>query len=104
MAPDVLRGLTVTSLSDLYSRGALAYRLLAGPAEPRRTATADGLGSPPRTWRLADVRPGRRSAWRSPSTALERVRDARQSSVAEFRDQLRAADRPGAQLVRREAA
>ena len=58
MAPEVLRGVTVTSLSDLYSRAALAYPLLAGPAEPRRTATADGLGAPPRTRRLADVRPG----------------------------------------------
>jgi hypothetical protein len=47
---------------------------------------------------------GCRSAWRSPSTALERDRDARESSVAEVRDQLRAADRPGAQLMQREAA
>ena len=35
----------MTALSDLYSLGALAYRLLAGPPEPRLR-------------RLADVRPG----------------------------------------------
>jgi hypothetical protein len=35
----------VTSLSDPYLLGTLAYRLLAGPPEPRRAATADEVGA-----------------------------------------------------------
>lgn len=40
MAPEVLRGGTVSPLSDLYSLGALAYRLLGGPPERRSAAAA----------------------------------------------------------------
>jgi eukaryotic-like serine/threonine-protein kinase len=75
MAPEVLRGETVSPLSDLYSLGALAYRLLAGPPE-RRSATAAKLPTG-----VTDV----------VDRALEPDPDARQSSVAEFRAQLLAA-------------
>jgi eukaryotic-like serine/threonine-protein kinase len=92
IAPEVLRGETVTALSDLYSLGALAYRLLAGPPEPRLR-------------RLADVRPGLPAGVaEAVDRALEHDPHARQSSVAEFRAQLRPADRPAARLPRREAA
>ena len=94
----------MTSLSDLYSLGALAYRLLAGPPEPQCAATADRVGACPRTRRLADVRPGLPVAMADAvDRALEHDLDARQSSVAEFRDQLRPADRPAGRLLRREA-
>jgi serine/threonine-protein kinase len=36
VAPEVLRGAVPTPRSDLYSLGVAAYRLLAGPREPRR--------------------------------------------------------------------
>lgn len=77
MAPEVLRGGTVSPLSDLYSLGALAYRLLGGPPE-RRSAAAAKLSAG-----VADVI----------DRALEPDPDpdARQSSVAEFRAQLLAA-------------
>jgi serine/threonine-protein kinase len=75
MAPEVLRGETVTPLSDLYSLGALAHRLLAGPPE-RRSAAAATLPAG-----VADVI----------DRALEHDPDARQSSLAEFRAQLLAA-------------
>ena len=105
MPPEVLRGERVTSLSDLYSLGALAYRLLAGPPEPRRAATGDRVGDCPRLRRLADVRPGVPvGVADAVDRALEHDPDARQSSVAEFRAQLLAADGRGAQLMRREAA
>lgn len=92
IAPEVLRGETVTALSDLYSLGALAYRLLAGPPEPRLR-------------RLADVRPGLPAGVaEAVDRALEHDPHARQSSVAEFRAQLRPADRPAARPPRREAA
>ena len=79
----------MTSLSDLYSLGALAYRLLAGPPEPRRVATGDRVGACPRLRRLADVRPGLPvGVADAVDRALEHDPDARQSSVAEFRAQL----------------
>lgn len=88
MAPEVLRGEAVTPLSDLYSLGALAYRLLAGPPERRSAAAAAKLPGA-----VAEVI----------DSALERDPDARQSSVGEFRAQLLAAHgRPG--LVRSRAA
>lgn len=103
--PEVLRGERVTSLSDLYSLGALAYRLLAGPPEPRRAATGDRAGACPRLQRLADVRPGLPiGVTDAVDRALEHDPDARQSSVAEFRDHLRAADRTAPRPLRRQAA
>jgi serine/threonine protein kinase len=75
MAPEVLRGGAASPLSDLYSLGALAYRLLGGPPE-RRSAAAAKLSAG-----VADVI----------ERALEHDPDARQSSVAEFRAQLLAA-------------
>jgi serine/threonine-protein kinase len=87
MAPEVLRGETVTPLSDLYSLGALAYRLLAGPPE-RRAAASVRLPAG-----VADVI----------DRALEHDPQARQSSVAEFRAQLLAARRPH-RVAQREAA
>lgn len=105
MPPEVLRGERVTSLSDLYSLGALAYRLLAGPPEPRRAATGDRVGDCPRLRRLADVRPGLPvGVADAVDRALEHDPDARQSSVAEFRAQLLGAVGRGAPLMRREAA
>jgi hypothetical protein len=63
------------------------------------------VGACPRLPRLADVRPGLPvGVADTVDRALEHDPDARQSSVAEFRAQLLAADGRGAQLVRREAA
>jgi serine/threonine-protein kinase len=87
MAPEVLRGETASPLSDLYSLGALAYRLLAGPPE-RRSAAAVGLPAG-----VADVI----------DRTLDHDPQARQSSVAEFRAQLLAAHRPH-RVVQHEAA
>lgn len=87
MAPEVLRGETAGPLSDLYSLGALAYRLLAGPPEGRSAA---GAGLPPGVANVID-------------RALERDPKARQPSVAEFRAQLLAAHRPH-RVTQREAA
>jgi serine/threonine protein kinase len=87
MAPEVLRGETASPLSDLYSLGALAYRLLAGPPEGRSAA---GAGLPDG---VADVI----------DRALEHDPKARQPSVAEFRAQLLAAHRPY-RVIQREAA
>lgn len=87
MAPEVLRREAVSPLSDLYSLGALAYRLLAGPPE-RRSAAGAKLPAG-----VADVI----------DRALEPDPDDRQSSVAEFRAELLTAHgSPG--LVQREAA
>ena len=103
--PEVLRGERVTSLSDLYSLGALAYRLLAGPPEPQRAASGDRVGASPRLRRLADVRPGLPvGVADAVDRALEHDPDARQSSVAEFLDQLRIADRTAPRPLRRQAA
>ena len=78
MAPEVLRGEIASPLSDLYSLGALAYRLLAGPPEERSAA---GAGLPAG---VADVI----------DRAQEDDPEARQPSVAEFRAELLAAHRP----------
>jgi serine/threonine protein kinase len=99
ISPEVLRGERATSLSDLYSLGALAYRLLAGPPEPRRAATGDRGGACPRLRRLADVRPGLPvGVADAVDHALEHDPDARQSSVAEFRSSA-----PGRRRTRRAA-
>jgi serine/threonine-protein kinase len=87
MAPEVLRGETAGPLSDLYSLGALAYRLLAGPPEGRAAAGAELPAG------VADVI----------DRALEHDPKARQPSVAEFRAQLLAAHRPH-RVIQREAA
>ena len=105
MAPAVLRGETPSALSDLYSLGAVAHRLLAGPLEPRSAATANQASACPRLRPLADVRHGLPASVADViDRALEHDPGARQSSVAEFRAQLLAADRRGPQLMRREAA
>ena len=87
VAPEVLRREAVGPLSDLYSLGALAYRLLAGPPERRVGAGARVPAG------VADVI----------DRALQHDPQARQSSVAEFRAQLLAAHRPN-RVVQREAA
>jgi serine/threonine-protein kinase len=87
MAPEVLRGEAATPLSDLYSLGALAYRLLAGSPERRTAATQLPAA-------VADVI-GR---------AVQEDPRARQSSVAEFRAQLLAAHGVGGRLVQSRAA
>jgi serine/threonine-protein kinase len=78
MAPEVLRGEPASPLSDLYSLGALAYRLLAGPPE-QRSAAGPGLPAS-----VADVI----------DRAQEDDPKDRQPSVAEFRAELLAAHRP----------
>jgi eukaryotic-like serine/threonine-protein kinase len=87
MAPEVLRGEPASPLSDLYSLGALAYRLLAGPPEERSAA---GAGLPAS---VADVI----------NRAQEDDPKARQPSVAEFRAELLAAHRPH-RVIQSEAA
>jgi serine/threonine protein kinase len=87
MAPEVLRGEPASPLSDLYSLGALAYRLLAGPPEERAAA---GAGLPAS---VADVI----------NRAQEDDPKARQPSVAEFRAELLAAHRPH-RVIQSEAA
>ena len=87
MAPEVVRREAVSPLSDLYSLGALTYRLLAGPPERRSAAAANVPAG------VADVI----------DRALEHDPDGRQSSVAEFRAELLIAHgSPG--LAQREAA
>jgi serine/threonine-protein kinase len=87
MAPEVLGGEAAGPLSDLYSLGALAYRLLAGPPDGRSAAGAELPAV------VADVI----------DRALEHDPNARQPSVAEFRAQLLEAHRPR-RVMQHEAA
>jgi serine/threonine-protein kinase len=92
VAPEVLRGAGPSPRSDLYSLGAVAYRLLAGPScVPPRDAHATAplasaaTGMPP----LAEARPNLpRRLTEAVQQALANEPDARQDSVAEFRAQL----------------
>jgi serine/threonine-protein kinase len=91
VAPEILRGARPSPRSDLYSLGAVAYRLLLGPelpsADPGCTAplTTGVRRMPP----LSEGRPGLpRGMSEAVQQALAPEPDARQESVAEFRAQL----------------
>lgn len=92
VAPEVLRGAGPSPRSDLYSLGAVAYRLLAGPlqvhpADPR--ATAPLATAVPRMPPLAEARPDLPACVNDAvQRALENEPGGRQVSVAEFRAQL----------------
>jgi serine/threonine protein kinase len=91
VAPEIACGARPSPRSDLYSLGAVAYRLLLGPEVP----PADPGGTAPLTTAvrrmppLSEGRPGLpRSLCEAVQQALAPEPDARQASVAEFRAQL----------------
>jgi serine/threonine protein kinase len=97
IAPEVLRGAPPSPRSDLYSLGAVAYKLLAGPSPSRCNgpmSTAPLVTAVARHVPLAEARP---CLPRSLSEAVERAvaddPDARQESVADFRAALMTAPR-----------
>lgn len=80
IAPEILRGAEPSPRSDLYSLGVVAYRLLTGrsPIHPREPEAP-----------LAEARPGLpRMLTEAVGQALADEPDARQASVAEFREHL----------------
>jgi serine/threonine protein kinase len=98
LAPERLRGHEPTPRSDLYSLGAVAYRLLVGPSERRPGATAPMTTAAARLPPLAEVRPGLPPALNSAiEQALAEDPHERQDSVAQFRAQIGAGTAP--QLV-----
>jgi serine/threonine protein kinase len=97
VAPEVVRGAGPSAQSDLYSLGAVAHRLLVGPAVP----AADPGGTAPLTTAitrmrpLSDARPDLpRGLCGAFEQALAHEPDARQESVAELRAQLREGHAP----------
>ena len=97
VAPEIVRGAKASPRSDLYSLGAVAYRLLLGPEAPSADpgCTAPLTTAVPRRPPLAEGLPGlARGAYEAIQQALAPEPDARQKSVAEFRAQLLDGDTP----------
>jgi eukaryotic-like serine/threonine-protein kinase len=91
VAPEIVRGAKPSRRSDLYSLGAVAYRLLLGPEVPSADpgCTAPLTTAVPRRPPLSEGRPGLpRGLHEAVQQALTPEPDARQESVAEFRAQL----------------
>jgi serine/threonine-protein kinase len=93
VAPELLRGAAATPSSDLYSLGAVAYRLLAGrpsfrSGDPQATAAIPYATGPfpPLAYLRPDL-PGRLIA--AIRRAMSDEPDLRQASVAEFSAELR---------------
>jgi serine/threonine protein kinase len=91
VAPEIVRGAKPSPRSDLYSLGAVAYRLLLGPevpsADPGRTAPL--TTAVPRRPPLSEGLPGLpRGLYQAVQQALAPEPDARQESAAELRAQL----------------
>lgn len=91
VAPEIVRGAKPSPRSDLYSLGAVAYRLLLGPEVPSADpgCTAPLATAVPRRPPLSERLPGLPCGL---SDAVQRALapepDARQESVAEFRAEL----------------
>ena len=97
VAPEIVRGAKASPRSDLYSLGAVAYRLLLGPEVPSADpgCTAPLTTAVPRRPPLSEGLPGlARGAYEAIQQALAPEPDARQESVAEFRAQLLDGDTP----------
>jgi serine/threonine-protein kinase len=90
--PEILKGGGPSPRSDLYALGTVAHRFLAGPTAFRPSATGDTTPlatAAPRLQSLAELRPGLpHRLSEAVDQALSVDPDARQRSVAEFRDQL----------------
>jgi serine/threonine protein kinase len=91
VAPEITCGAKPSPRSDLFSLGAVAYRLLLGPAvapaDPGCTAAL--MTAAPRRPPLSEGLPGLpRGVHEAVQQALAPEPDARQESVAEFRAQL----------------
>jgi tRNA A-37 threonylcarbamoyl transferase component Bud32 len=88
VAPEILRGARPSPLSDLYSLGVVAYRLLAGPLPAGHgdpDATAPLPTAAPSMQPLDKARPGLpRGLTDAIEQSLAKDPDARQDSVAEF--------------------
>jgi serine/threonine protein kinase len=97
VAPEIVRGAKASPRSDLYSLGAVAYRLLLGPEAPSADpgCTAPLTTAVPRRPPLSEGLAGlARGVYEAIQQALAPEPDARQESVAEFRAQLLDADTP----------
>ena len=91
VAPEIVGGARPSPRSDLYSLGAVAYRLFLGPQGPPADpgCTAPLPTAVRRMPALSEVRPGMpRGLYEAVDQALAPDPDARQESVAQFRAQL----------------
>ena len=91
VAPEIVGGARPPPRSDLYSLGAVAYRLLLGPQVPPADpgCTAPLPTAVRRMPSLSEARPGLpRGLYEAVHQALAPDPDARQESVAQFRAQL----------------
>ncbi len=91
VAPEIVRGARPSPQSDLYSLGAVAYRLLLGPEVPSADpgCTAPLTTAVPRRPPLSEGLQGLpRGLYQAVQQALAPEPEARQQSVAEFRAQL----------------
>ena len=91
VAPEIVCGAKPSPRSDLYSLGAVAYRLLLGPEVPSADpgCTAPLTTAVPRRPPLSEGCPDLpRGLYEAVQRALAPEPDARQESVAEFRAQL----------------
>jgi serine/threonine protein kinase len=103
VAPEITRGAKPSPRSDLFSLGAVAYRLLLGPAVPSTDpgGTAPLTTAVPRRPPLSEALPGlARGLYEPVQQALAPDPDARQESVAEFRAQLLDGHAPSRRLWR----
>jgi eukaryotic-like serine/threonine-protein kinase len=103
VAPEITCGAKPTPRSDLYSLGAVAYRLLLGPEVPSVDpgCTAPLPTAVPRRPPLSEGLPGLpRGMYEAVQQALAPEPDARQESVAEFRAQLLGGHTPSRGLWR----
>jgi serine/threonine protein kinase len=99
VAPEILRGSSPSPLSDLYSLGVVAHRLLGGLPQACAGDTTPQATAAPHIPPLAEARPDLPCGLiGAVHMALAPDPDARQGSVAEFRAQL--ADRQE-QILRR---